>query len=84
MIIMSLNVRGVKGAPKIQSLKCLVFDCKPYIILVQETMCSGEKAMESFSPWLKEWSFCTKDTIGFSRDLLTAWSPNFKKVSAYI
>jgi exonuclease III len=68
MIILSLNARGVGGAPKIQALKRMVVECKHDIILVQETMCPGEKAIElAFSLWLKDWSFCAKDAIGFLR-----------------
>jgi hypothetical protein len=43
----------------------MVVECKPDILLVQEIMCPREKAIEAFSPWLKEWSFYAKDAIGF-------------------
>jgi hypothetical protein len=51
---------------------------KADIILIQETMCSGEKAREIFSPWLRNWSFNTIDASGLSGGLLTGWSPNFQ------
>jgi hypothetical protein len=41
-----------RGASKIQALKPLVADCKLNIILIHETMCSGEKAMDYFRHWL--------------------------------
>jgi hypothetical protein len=83
MIILSFNARGVGGASKIQALERLVADYKPNILLIQETMCLGENAMDSFRAWLRDWSFCAVDSIG-SRGLLSSWSPNFKYVSSVI
>jgi hypothetical protein len=49
MIVISLNVRGVGGAPKSLSLKRLFDLVKPYIVMIQETMVDGNKAREVFS-----------------------------------
>jgi exonuclease III len=84
MIILSLNAHGVRGAPKIQALKRLVADSKTDILLIQETMCSKGKVVDSFRPWLRDWSFGTSDSVGFSGGLLSAWGPNFNHVSLMI
>jgi hypothetical protein len=47
-------------------------------------MCLGEKVMESFIPWLREWIFYVVDLVGFPRGLLSASSPNFKSISLVI
>jgi hypothetical protein len=65
MIIFPLNARGVRGASKFQALKILVANNKPNILLIQETMCLGEKDVEDFKTWLRDWSFSTSDSIGF-------------------
>lgn len=44
MIVLSFNACGVGGKSKINALKRLFFTSRPDFILVQETMCSGEKA----------------------------------------
>jgi exonuclease III len=49
MIVISLNVRGVGGAPKSLALKRLFDLVKPDIVMIQETMVDGNKAREVFS-----------------------------------
>jgi hypothetical protein len=40
--------------------------------MIQETMCSGEKAVEVFNSLLKDWNFCYVDIMGLSIGLLIA------------
>jgi hypothetical protein len=47
-------------------------------------MCSKEKVVEPFIPWLRDWYFCVSDSIGFSDGLVLACGPNFKPVSLMI
>jgi hypothetical protein len=54
------------------------------VIMIQETMCSGKRAREIFSPWLRNWSFNTIDAIGLSGGLLIGWSPNFQALSSSV
>jgi exonuclease III len=82
MMILSFNARGVGGPQKTLSLKRLIISLKMDVILIQEIMCSEEKAKEIFSCWLKNWSFCTIDDEGMSRGIFTGWSPNFKALSS--
>ena len=52
MIILSLNVRGLGGAPTILALKRLCHNVSPDVIFLQETKLSGSWAIDSFSNWL--------------------------------
>jgi hypothetical protein len=52
--------------------------------MIQETMCSCDKAREIFSPWLRNWSFNTIDASSLSGGLLTRWSPNFQALSSSV
>ena len=70
MICMSFNACDVGGTSKLNSLKRLIRDNIPRIVLVQETMLVGDKAQEAFEPWLNSYYFCTLDTIDLSSDLL--------------
>jgi hypothetical protein len=51
MIVISLNVRGVGGAPKIVSLKTLFDLAKPNLVMIQETMVDGIKARGLFKKY---------------------------------
>ena len=70
MICMSFNACGVGGTSKLNTLKRLIRDNIPRIVLIQETMLVGDKSQEAFKPLLKGNSFCTLDTIDLSSDLL--------------
>jgi hypothetical protein len=45
---------------------------------------SGDKARETFIPWLRNWSFSTIDASGLLGGLLTGWSPNFQDLSSSV
>jgi hypothetical protein len=66
MIFLSFNTRRVGGAPKKLALKILFLSLKLDIILIQEIMCSSDKAREIFTPWLRNWSFITIKASGLS------------------
>jgi len=53
MIILPFNERGIRGPEKKLSLKRLLLNLNPNLILIQDTMCPGEKVTEIFSSWLK-------------------------------
>jgi exonuclease III len=57
MIIISLNSRGVGGAPKQQALKRLCVVYKTDVLLLQETICARSNVVEFFSSFLKDWNF---------------------------
>jgi hypothetical protein len=72
--VLSLNSHDVGGAPKIIYLKRLVHSCKPDFIIIQETMCSGEKVVEDLHNWLNDCSFYSQDLMGLSTGFLSTWS----------
>jgi hypothetical protein len=84
MIFVSFNTRGVRGAPKKLTLKIILLGLKPNIILIQETMGSGEKDRETFSPCLNNWSLRKIDVSSLSGGLLIGWSPNFQALSSSV
>jgi exonuclease III len=67
MILLYFNVRGVGGPQKKLALKRLLLSLEPDIIMLQETMCTGEKSMKVVSSWLRNWSFSSVDVEGMSR-----------------
>jgi hypothetical protein len=64
------------------SLKRLLLSLKPNVIIIQETICYGEKAKETFVLWIRKCSFCIFDVDGESWDLLIGWSPKFKYLTS--
>jgi hypothetical protein len=75
MIVISLNVRRVRGAPKFLSLKRMFDPVKPYIIMIQETMVNGNKARVVFSKLLPLCDFCAMDSKGLSGGILFSSNP---------
>ena len=69
MIILSLNVRGVGGAQKLQALGRLFFVYHLDVVPIQETISLGSKAIGILSSLLKNWNFCSID----AEDLSGGW-----------
>jgi exonuclease III len=84
MIVVSLNVRGVGGAPKFLALKWFIALVKPDILFIQETMVSELKAREIFAKLLPTWKFCGVDSLGLSGGLLSAWNPRRDDFSSFL
>jgi len=82
MIVLSFNAREVGGSPKINALKRLFQVSRPDFLLIQETMCNGDKGVESFKSWLKDWSFSSIESKRIYGGLITAWSLRFKAISS--
>ena len=76
MILLSLNVRGVRGTPKFHILKRLIERIAPNVILIQETMVEGSKVWEVFTKLLGGWTIYSMDALGQSGGFLTAWNPS--------
>jgi hypothetical protein len=81
MIVLSLNVCGVGGASKRLALKRLFNVYSPDVIMLQETMCPGTKAIEVMSPFFFKWNFSCLDVNGFSSGLLTTWNHSINVIS---
>ena len=48
MIMVSFNVRGVRGAPKLLAFKRLFKRLQSDVVLIHEIMCEASKACEVF------------------------------------
>lgn len=74
MIMLSLNIRGIRGTLKLLSLCCLCESVNSDVVFLQETMVSGEKAREMFAKIKKEWEFSTIGFVGQLGGLLLSWN----------
>lgn len=72
MLILSLNLRGVGGAPKSLALQRLLTSLSPDFILFQETMTRGVTVCNLLWNILLEWECCSIDSVGLSGGLLAA------------
>jgi hypothetical protein len=72
MIVLSLNAWGFGGDPKGLSLKRLVTESRPDFIMIKETICSGSKGIEVFHKILRDWFFCSNDSIIVLGGILSA------------
>jgi hypothetical protein len=66
------------------ALKRLVMECKPNVILIQVSICSGEKETYYFKPWLQDWSFFSVVSKGLYMVLISMWSPKLRIFSSTI
>ena len=64
MIILSMNIRGVGGAPKFLALRRMCEIVRPDILLIQETMVSSDKAIDVFSKGVGNWYMSAVDASG--------------------
>jgi exonuclease III len=72
MILLSLNIRGVGGAPKLASL-CRLLSCsQPDIILFQETLVNEAKSRALVTNLLPNGYVCVVDHVGRSGGLCVA------------
>jgi exonuclease III len=83
MRILSLNIRGVGGTPKLSSLRRLVQIVLPDIILVQETMVDAVRARNVLSKLFPCWKCCLEDALGQYGGLYAAWNPS-KVISLHL
>ena len=58
----------------------MVKSLKPLVILLQEMMMEGAKAIEVIEPGMKDWSFSHINFDGHLGGLLTSWSPDLSKI----
>ena len=75
MLILSYNVRGLGGAPKLAALSRILDLKRPKVVALQETMTEGGRAKDTLKTHLRDWEMKTLDAEGHSRGLLTTWSP---------
>ena len=83
MKILSLNVRGLGGKTKQNSLRSLFLSIHPDMILHRETMCITYPALLAFSELLPSWELCAISASGLSRGFLMAWNPHRVRCRAF-
>jgi exonuclease III len=73
MKLLSLNIRGVGGAPKSATLRRLLASIRPNILFLQETMVEGVKARALVIKHLPGWYCCASDSVG-QWGICVAWN----------
>jgi exonuclease III len=76
MILLTLNIKGVGGALKLSFVCRLLFNVKPDIIFLQETLVLEEKARLFMQKIVPTWYMCAVSSEGTSGGLLATWDPN--------
>lgn len=71
MIIISFNFRGFSSATKKLALKELVKTYDPDLLMLQETLGSGEDISGALKKMVSSWIFQSLDVKGRSRGLAT-------------
>lgn len=84
MLVFSLNLKGVGGAPKTLALRRLFTTNQPNVIFLQETMSLGSKACAFLWSFFPDWGCYTIDSIGLSGGLLAAWNPWLLSLSSFL
>ena len=65
MIILSMNIRGVRGAPKLRALRRIFEIVRPDVILIQETTTLASRACRFFLNILRVWEVLVIDLVGY-------------------
>jgi len=74
--MMILSLIKLVGASKKLAVQRLLVVYKPDIVLFQETMCKGDRAVEFESSFLKKWAFCLLHANDLSGGLVIGWNNN--------
>jgi hypothetical protein len=83
MIILSLNLREVGGAPKLLNLKRLILSTSPDIIFFQETMVDSSKAKVFFLKCCPTWDCVAIDASSLFGGLTYGWNPLVDELQAF-
>ena len=54
---------------------------QPDIVMLQETMCGVQRALDLIAFILKHWNFSNVDVEGLHRGLITGWNSTFDTIS---
>lgn len=77
MIILSYNITGLGGNPKIRAIHHLIKSTKPDTIMFQETMSSRLTVIDFLSKILLGYLLCGVHVVGQLGGLITAWNLKF-------
>ena len=75
LLLISYNMRGLGGAPKVAALSRILDLRKPKVLALQETMMEGGRAIDTLKTHLRDWEMETLDAEGHSGGLVIAWNP---------
>ena len=75
MIVLSLNIRGIRGTLKAASFRRLLAGTSTDLIFLQETLSDDQKAREFIHRFRPSWLSSAINSIGNSGGLLVAWDP---------
>ena len=78
MLILSYNVKGLGGAPKLAALYRILYLKRPKVVALQETMSEGGETKDSLKNYLRDSQMEILDVDGHSGGLVTTWSPEIE------
>jgi len=84
MLVLSLNVRGIRGTLKVASVLCLLDHIRPDIILLQETLVNEQKARGFIHYFRPSWLTSAISLAGTSGGILVAWDPALFSLDSYL
>jgi hypothetical protein len=84
MILMSINIRGVGGSPKMPSLRRILSVYKLDILFLQETLVDEEKANIFLYSLYPSWMISTVSSVGSLGGLLAAWNPDVFDLQSHL
>jgi exonuclease III len=80
MKIMSFNCRGLANPHKKLTLKRVVINDHPDVILLQDTLGDGEVVQAALETMFPGWAFITSDVRGRSGGLVVGWNSKTVKI----
>jgi hypothetical protein len=80
MIVLSQNCHRLANFTKKLAIKCIIDLHSPSILLLQETMIVGSKAIDSFTKSFLDWDFLALDAIGKLGGILSGWRKSSPKL----
>jgi exonuclease III len=69
MILLSLNIQGLRSPSKRILLVKLIEIQKPDVLIIEETMDKDHKLVMELGKLLKHWDFMSLDVVGNCRDV---------------
>jgi hypothetical protein len=84
MIVLSLNIRGIRGTLKAASFRHLLEQTKPDVIFLQETLSADHLARDFIHRFRPLWITAALSSIGSSGGMLVSWDPALFDFKSYL
>jgi exonuclease III len=84
MLVLTLNIRGIRGTLKAASFRRLLVGTSLDLIFLQETLSEDQKARDFIHQFRPSWFSSTVNSIGNSGGLLVAWDPFVFELSPFL